>query len=449
VIGALSVITLLVVVLDVSGVIFTEEEAPEPPPPVAAPELPDAADALPVAVVPAVEPADPRLVRDVAAALEADALGPSVHGVVTPLADPTRPWLDIDGDRQATPASTLKLWTAIAVLDGYAPEARLATEVVWDAAAGRLVLVGGGDATLTTDPERGASTASLTELALVTARALRRQDVESIRLGYDDTLFSGSSVSPQWEPIYVSSGVIAPVTSLMTDQGRVDPVGDAREVDPASAAADRFAELLTDQAIEVRGAVAPAVAVDTQPMAQVLSPPMSDLVERMLRDSDNQLAESLGRLAAIAQGEPGSFGGMASALEQAASSRAVDLGAAAIWDASGLARQDTLPPTSLVEALHAASREPELASVLTGLAVSGFDGTLADRFAEGDLQGAAGLVRAKTGTLTGISAEAGFVTTCAGDVVAFAFVADEVPDTEGAREALDAAAAALTTCRGD
>jgi serine-type D-Ala-D-Ala carboxypeptidase/endopeptidase (penicillin-binding protein 4) len=448
VIGALSVVTLLVVVLDVTGVIFTEEEVTAPPPPVAVPALPDIADTLPVAVEAGDVPPDPRVVRQVAAALETDALGPSVHSVVVPLADPTDPWLDIDGDRQATPASTLKLWTAIAVLDGYAPQTRLQTEVLWDAAAGRLVLRGGGDATLTTEPERGASTASLSELAVATARALRRQGVGSVRVGYDDTRFRGPSVSPRWEPTYVSSGVIAPVTALMVDQGRVGPDGDSREADPASAAAERFAEMLADRDVDVRGEVQTAAATDVEPIAEVRSPPVADLVERMLRDSDNQLAESLGRLAAIAQGEPGSFAGMASALEQAAANRAVDLGASAIWDASGLARQNTLPPDSLVEALHAASLEPQLASVLSGLAVAGFDGTLADRFASGGLRGAAGLVRAKTGTLTGISAVAGVATTCTGGVVAFAFVADEVSDTEAAREALDAAAAALTTCRG-
>ena len=41
---------------------------------------------------------------------------------------------------------------------------------------------------------------------------------------------------------------------------------------------------------------------DGEPLASVESEPMLDLVERMLRDSDNQLAESLGRLAASEQG---------------------------------------------------------------------------------------------------------------------------------------------------
>ena len=41
VIGVLSVVTLLVVTLDVAGVIFTETEEPAPPPPVAVPVVPD------------------------------------------------------------------------------------------------------------------------------------------------------------------------------------------------------------------------------------------------------------------------------------------------------------------------------------------------------------------------------------------------------------------------
>ena len=56
------------------------------------------------------------------------------------------------------------------------------------------------------------------------------------------------------------------------------------------------------------------------------------------------------------------------------------------------------------------------------------------------------MVRAKTGTLTGISAEAGVTTTCDGELVSYAFLADAVPDTEAARSTLDEAAAALAAC---
>lgn len=454
VVGALAVVTLLVVVLDATEVIFTEGEDPgaAAAAPIALPPTPDAALALAAPVEPAPAPPDQRLVRAVNQALSVDALGPSVHGVVSPLADPTNPWLEIDADDPATPASTIKLWTAAAVLDALPVEQRLVTEALWDPASGTVILVGGGDATLETDPERSTNAASLTELAKVTAkRVIRANDGPiSVRLRYDSTYFTGPTTSPGWESTYVSSGVIGPVTALMVDQGRIDPGSDARWLEPDAAAAFRFGQLLEEAGLTVKERAKPVNAAnafnEADVVGQVGSAPVGDLVERMLRDSDNQLAESLGRVAAHGVGRPPSFSGAAEAIRLAAESRGVDLAGSAIYDASGLSRDDTLPSRSLVEALHAASSEPRLASILSGLAVAGFDGTLTERFAVGPAADGAGVVRAKTGTLTGISAETGVVTTCDGDLVAFAFLADEVADTESAREALDETVAALATC---
>jgi D-alanyl-D-alanine carboxypeptidase/D-alanyl-D-alanine-endopeptidase (penicillin-binding protein 4) len=373
---------------------------------------------------------------------------------VSPLAAPSRPWVDLDGEQLATPASTLKLWTAVSVLDAVPSWQRLSTHAFWDSASGSVILVGGGDTTLETDPSRGSDAPSLSDLAEKTARKLIEVNGVriSVRVRYDATYFVGPEISPQWEPTYVSSGVIAPVTALMVDQGRIDPDSDARLADPAGGAALRFAELLEDAGLTVKGRVTSTDTVEmfdnADPIAKVQSAPVSDLVEQMLRDSDNQLAESLGRVAASAAGEPASFAGAVEAIRGAALQRGVDLGGADLYDVSGLSREDTLPTESLISALQAAGAEPSLAPVLSGLAVAGFDGTLADRFVLGDAAEAAGLVRAKTGTLTGISAEAGVATTCDGALVAYAFVADEVDDTLAARAALDEAAAALASCPG-
>ena len=57
-------------------------------------------------------------------------------------------------------------------------------------------------------------------------------------------------------------------------------------------------------------------------------------------------------------------------------------------------------------------------------------------------------MRAKTGTLTGVSSLAGTVTDQDGTTMVFALMADRVklPNTLDAREALDDAAAALAAC---
>jgi D-alanyl-D-alanine carboxypeptidase/D-alanyl-D-alanine-endopeptidase (penicillin-binding protein 4) len=182
-------------------------------------------------------------------------------------------------------------------------------------------------------------------------------------------------------------------------------------------------------------------------VAAVQSAPVNVLVERMLRDSDNQLAEALGRLAALRNGLPGSFSGATRAMVAAAHMHNLDVNVAGIDDASGLSREDLLSSTTLTGILQAAVSDESLRTILTGLPVAGFDGTLADRYLTKPESAAAGVVRAKTGTLTGVSAQAGTAITCDGELVLFAFMADRVPGNPiEARGALDRAAATLSRC---
>ncbi|MEW5629237.1 D-alanyl-D-alanine carboxypeptidase, partial [Streptomyces hydrogenans] len=85
---------------------------------------------------------------------------------------------------------------------------------------------------------------------------------------------------------------------------------------------------------------------------------------------------------------------------------------------------------------------PELRPLLTGLPVGGFTGTLAGRY--GQAPAGAGLVRAKTGTLTGVNTLAGTVVTTDGRLLAFAFLAGRTPSPDLAQPALDRLSAALT-----
>ncbi len=112
-------------------------------------------------------------------------------------------------------------------------------------------------------------------------------------------------------------------------------------------------------------------------------------------------------------------------------------------DGSGLDRTDLITPGLLTALLTeaAAPDRPQLRPVLTGLPVAHFTGTLAARYTDG----AAGLVRAKTGTLTGVNTLAGTVTTPDGRLLAFAFLTNATTDAWAAQSALDRAATGLTS----
>jgi D-alanyl-D-alanine carboxypeptidase/D-alanyl-D-alanine-endopeptidase (penicillin-binding protein 4) len=248
----------------------------------------------------------------------------------------------------------------------------------------------------------------------------------------------------------LTDGNVAPVMALMVDGGRVRADRNARERDPALAAGARFAALLGDGLPVARG-TAPFGAAE---LAAVQGPPVEERVERMLSASDNDLAESLARQVAVAEGQPASFAGVARGLSLSAGRVLGPLGigpeAVALADGSGLSRDDLLAPGALTRLLASVvGGEPgALSPVLTGLPVGGFDGTLAERYRTGPQTGGAGVVRAKTGTLRGVNALSGVVRTAEGRLLAFALTADAVPDggTRAAEAVLDRLAAALAAC---
>jgi D-alanyl-D-alanine carboxypeptidase/D-alanyl-D-alanine-endopeptidase (penicillin-binding protein 4) len=98
--------------------------------------------------------------------------------------------------------------------------------------------------------------------------------------------------------------------------------------------------------------------------------------------------------------------------------------------------------------LVVAGHHPELASILAALPVAGFSGTLGARYLTSPAAAGAGVVRAKTGTLDGTAALAGYLDDGSGRLLAFAFVAGAVPlgATATTEAALDRVAAGLVTC---
>ena len=426
----------LVLWLDPPSPAPEEDPAAVPPPPGLA--VPALAAPAPAAA-PATGVPDPAKVRRVLAPLLRDAdLGPHVLATVAGL-DGTL--LYSSGTGSATPASTLKLLTAAAALETLGPGHTFATTVV-DAGPRRVVLVGGGDPLL--------DRRDLDRLARDTAAALAGAGRSRVRIDYDASLFRGPEVSPHWPAGYLIDGVVAPITPLWVDEGRPES-GFGRVADPAAVAAAAYAKALTRAGVAVLGpqreTTAPGGATE---LARAESLPLDRIVEHTLETSDNEAAEVLARHVGLATSGDGSFAGGARAVLRVLDGLGIPTQGATTYDGSGLSREDRLDPDTITAVLELAAspEQPDLRAVLTGLPVAGFTGSLTERFTDLDDVGR-GLVRAKTGTLSGVSGLAGIVTDREGRPMVFALLADRIDlvDTLGARAALDDATGALAGCR--
>ena len=388
-------------------------------------------------------------VRRAVASFLADVdLGPHVVAAIGPLHGTGT--LVAVGDDVAIPASTTKLLTAAAALEVLGPDHVFSTTVVGE--DGRVVLVGGGDPLLARSREDDAwpQRADVVTLARATAETLREQGRRRVTLGYDDSLFTGPSDNPFWRDDYVPEGVVSPITALWVDEGR-DRDGFGRAADPSLVAAQEFAAGLTAAGIRVSGEPRPVTAgPGASELARVEGAPLSQVVERVLSVSDNEAAEVLARHVGLATTGTGSSRAGTAAVVRTLSDLGVRTDAAEVHDGSGLSRENRLRAETLLDVLRLAASpdQPDLRAVLTGLPVAGFTGSLELRAGDGPREGR-GMVRAKTGTLSGVSGLAGIVTDRDGSDLAFALLADRVDlvDTLDARAALDDLAAALAGCR--
>lgn len=426
---------------------ITEPAEVAPPPGLT---LPSPSPAAAVASAPQEQAADPAAVRRAVARLLRDKdLGPRVAVVVGQMSDGETVFET--GPSPVTPASTMKMLTSTSALAALGPDHTFRTTVVAGASTRDVVLVGGGDPLLARAPDSGVypARADIVTLAKATARSLKQLGRLRVRLGYDASLFTGPSASPTWEASYLPDDVVSPISALWVDEG-LDRAGASRDADPAQAAAVEFARVLEKQGITVRGKPTPAVAAtDAEEYASVKSAPLSQIVQWTLEVSDNEAAEVLFRHVALAEGRPGSFSGGASAVRDVLARLGIDASGDRIYDGSGLSRENRLAPQTLLSVVEAAASEehPELRTVVSGLPVAGFTGSLTYRFEDGDEEGL-GRVRAKTGTLTGVHGLAGVVTDRTGTVLSFVAIADrvKVADTLDARQRIDQVAAALAAC---
>jgi D-alanyl-D-alanine carboxypeptidase/D-alanyl-D-alanine-endopeptidase (penicillin-binding protein 4) len=440
------------------------------PPRLAALRVPVAADrpivraapVLPAEADPPTSPSWDGLSAALGSALPGSEVGTGLGVVVADAATGKRLYAE-NSDTLATPASTTKVVTAVAALAVLGPDARFTTSV--RQTSGGIVLVGGGDPTLAVNSYPSSDypqPATLASLAASTARALKAEGRRSVRLGYDTSMYGGPTLAPGWTNSDISTGNVTPIVSLEVDQGRLtasgspqdsdDPVNfSPRTTNPAGMAASAFASLLRRHGIALSGGPSPQAApAGAATLASVSSPPLSAIVEQMLRESNNVIAENLGRQLALAMGMPASFSGAAAAVTAELRHLGVRTPISLV-DTSGLSPQDGIAPDTLVSVLEVALNVARVRAAITGLPVAGFTGTLsAGQSIFGGIGGAArGVVRAKTGNLTTVATLAGLAYDRNGTLLVFAIMAPQVPGAamlQTAGDAIDSAAGALAGC---
>lgn len=397
------------------------------------------------------------LATGLAPLLDDSALGPRV-GVSVRDGLTGRVLLDRAAAVPREPASTTKLLTAAAVASSLPMSGTFETSVVRGASAGELVLVAGGDTLLSPgagEPWAVAGRAGLGDLADQVVARLRENppvggDGAALQVRLDEAGLAGPRIDPAWVPADVAAGYAGAVAPLGLTTHRPLPGRDVPS-DPALATALAFRDALQRRGLEVAATVSRGAApAGASRLGVVRSAPVADQLVLALTESDNSLSSALARLAARRAGVAATFPAVASWVSQRVGALGAPTQGLVVADPSGLApgsraSADTLA-TLLVDASNGTIKD--LGRVYADLPVAGLGGTLATRYLDGPQRGGAGLVRAKTGTLTGVSSLAGTVVDADGRLLVFAVLADAVPagGTEQARAALDRVAAALAGC---
>jgi serine-type D-Ala-D-Ala carboxypeptidase/endopeptidase (penicillin-binding protein 4) len=345
------------------------------------------------------------------------------------------------------PASTNKVLTTAAALLALDRDARLTTRVIASGQPGVVVLKAGGDPTLSAAPT--AQDTWYREAARIgdLADQVRRSGIDVTTVQVDISAYSGPTMAPGWDSADIDGGDIAPMEAVMLDGGRTQPVSveSRRSTTPALDAGRALAVALKVDPATVT--VLPTGLRGGQEIASVQSPPLIERLRQMMNESDNVMAESIGREVAAEQNRPQSFDGAVQAVLSQLDKAKIDTGNARLLDSSGLSVDDRLTAETLDGVVNAAagSDQPTLRPLLDLLPIAGGSGTLSNRYLDTDAgRAAAGYLRAKTGSLTGTNSLAGIVTDASGRVLTFAFISNNAGPT--GRTAIDALAAVLRSC---
>jgi D-alanyl-D-alanine carboxypeptidase/D-alanyl-D-alanine-endopeptidase (penicillin-binding protein 4) len=317
------------------------------------------------------------------------------------------------------PASVEKLYTTAAALEHFRPQGTIPTDVLGAATvdpatgvlSGNLYLRGNGD------PSFNAKAAGLLADILIERTGITEVDGRVIG---DETLWDGLRGPPSEG--FRTSSYVGPLSALTFNRGFTGKRRPLFQASPPLFAAKAFTTALRRRGVAVRrsarAGAAPASAVA---LAGLNSPALQNLVASMNVPSDNFIAETLIKALGARFGSGGTTGAGAAVVRANAARLGIRT---TVVDGSGLSRANRTAPKAVTALLTAMDESPEMAEPFElSLPVAGRTGTLHDRMRGSAARDAC---RAKTGTLSNVSALAGYCETPRGGKIAFAFLMNYV-----------------------
>jgi serine-type D-Ala-D-Ala carboxypeptidase/endopeptidase (penicillin-binding protein 4) len=384
------------------------------------------------------------------------------------------------------PASTMKLFSTAVALDRYGPEHTFSTDVMRDGALGSDGTVNGSIYLRSDgDPSMSGRFWKDPNLPMATlARSVAAAGVKHIKgdLVYDASAFDDRRIPEGWKTSYLGAAYAARVSALSLNENLVwvvvQPAGKGAQVtlEPvtttiplrskvrlvggrggrisARRAADggidvsgtigslsgplRYSLVVDDPALFTAGALRAALQnvgitfdgtvrsgrtpANAEKIAGLPSPPLSQIVSEMNRESINIVAELLFRDAArasAANGTSSAEAGLTNLRDFLQKKVAADPQQIRVSDGSGLSTLDYLTPRVMIQLLSYAHKGPWSSAFHGSLPVAGESELLRRRMRSTPAQGN---LHAKTGTTNTVVGLGGYVTAKDGEILAFSFI---------------------------
>lgn len=324
-------------------------------------------------------------------------------------------------ERQALrPASTMKVVTAVAALDRLGGSHQFLTKLYYTGEIqdstlyGDLYCVGGFDPAFNSDDMR-AFIESVQQMGVDTIRG---------RIVADRTMKDGDLFGEGW--------------CWDDDNPKISPLSLGRDIDFL----ERFVKELSNEGIVLDIRLSEGSLPSEARILCSRFHTMDQILQRMMKMSDNFYAEAMFYQIASSTGRrPAKAKDAASVIKQLIQKVGNGKNPYRIADGSGLSLYNYVTPELETRLLRYAYRNKNIYEhLLPSLPIAGWDGTLKTR-----MKGTAaeGNVKAKTGTVTGVSALAGYCTAANGHQLCFSMINQGIMNSETGRNFQDRVCNAL------